>query len=360
MWPRSDAFARAVRGSHRAVALAEVLVADGPAVVVPVTGGSVQVDDSQAVRRTLTGLQVADPSLVPRKKGDLLHPDTRNEIRLWRGVEFPNGSQELMPLGVFALNRPEIGDDSGSGLSLQLGGSDRAATVARAKWVQPYPITGGTPLLDAATAILADRAPGLPQPAWAPTDATVPAVTFGLDSSSDPWSDLQQLFAAIGHEAFFDPMGRPVSRPIPDPAKDPVVADFTEGSSPLLSVRRSLDPSKRFTAVVVRAEGTGVGSPITITVTLDGATEVAPYFLTSNTITSEQQATDAGNALLRKISRSQEDLAVSIVPDASLDVGDVVSVTRQASGVAGVYAITQLEVPLSPEETMALTMRPRT
>lgn len=358
MYPVSTLFLEAVQQSKRVTTLVEVLPADGSApVALPVIDGSVRVDDSQAVRRTCE-VTVADPTAwIPRSSTDLLHTDAGSELRLWRGVRRPDGVDELVPLGVFPITKTTVGDGA-SGLALAVEGSDRSVRVQRARWAQPYAVPAGSNIATAAAAILANRVPGLPTPAFAPTAATTPAATFGLEVENDPWEDARSLFSAIGHELFFDVNGRPISRPVPDPATDPEVLALVEGRAPMIEIQRAFDPSKRYTAVVVRGEGTGVPAPVYAVVQLPDV-DFVPYFLTSSFILTPQQAQDAGAAQLLRVARSEEAVQVTMVPNPALDAGDIVRVERAASGVTGAFAVTALEIPLSAANAMSVTMRPR-
>lgn len=343
-------------------------VVDGAGLVLerlPVLGGRVEADESRLVRRTLE-LSIADPdgALTPTKAGDLLHPLTGNRLRISRGIL----GSPLDPLGVFLINRPKV-RDSGFGPTLSLSGLDLARAVSRARWTDPYVVAAGQNVAAAGQALLDSRVAGL-RFNLSPTSRITSLAVFGLERDNDPFKDAASLFEAIGHELFFDAAGVVVSRAVPDPAVDPVVASFVEGEgSTLLSVEHDLDADKAYNGVIVVGEGSGVGAPIRADVWDDdpdsptyylGAYGKVPYFLTSAFITSQAQALEAGQALLRRLLRAAQAVVIEALPDPRRAPGDVARVTRQVSGVDAVYAAATVTMPLGVDEPMSLTMRPRT
>ena len=99
MWAVSDTFGPALRQAHTVVVrvdayLDEQLLAGDLAI----TGGTVTVHGGTGVRRTLS-VTLADVTLW----------DTLDvmgvELRPYRGIRYPNGSTELVPLGRFSLDK---------------------------------------------------------------------------------------------------------------------------------------------------------------------------------------------------------------------------------------------------------------
>jgi hypothetical protein len=342
-------------------------VVDGEGLVLermPVLAGRVEADESRLVRRTLEA-SIANPdgALTPKKAGDLLHPLSGNRLRVFRGVL----GQPLEPLGVFMVSRPKV-RDSGFGPTLSLSGLDLARAVSRARWTDPYVVTAGQNVAAAGQALLASRVPGL-RFNLSPTSRLTSLAVFGLERDNDPFKDATSLFEAIGHELFFDAAGVVVSRPVPDPEVDPVVASFVEGeNSTLLSVEHDLDDEKAYNGVIVVGEGSSVGAPVRADVWDDnpdsptyylGPYGMVPFFLTSAFITTQAQAIEAGQALLRRLLRAAQAVVVEALPDPRRAPGDVARVTRQAAGVDAPYAAATVTMPLGVAEPMSLTMRPR-
>lgn len=114
MYPISEDFKDALHRSHVAIALAQVLDANGVVIYdgLPVVSGHVTVDKDADNRRTYRATIAAEPQdvmeqdvngewiktgveypLVPDDMFDLLAPG-RNEIKLWRGVRLLAGEEE--------------------------------------------------------------------------------------------------------------------------------------------------------------------------------------------------------------------------------------------------------------------------
>src|SRR5690606_41925498 len=123
--------------SHRPATRVQLFLTTGEVVDLEHTGGSVTVDRGQAIRRTCT-VTVADPSLIPRTPSDQL-ATYGARLRISRGVDYGDGSEELVPLGVLRLDSVD-GDVSEGPVNLQ--GKDLSAVVADDKLTAMYRATG--------------------------------------------------------------------------------------------------------------------------------------------------------------------------------------------------------------------------
>ena len=107
MWPSTVAFRAAVASSHSIAT--QVLVGPWSGALTDISAyvldGEVSVDRTRAQRRTCS-LTIGDVSggLIPRFASDTLAPTAAQYLRPYRGVTFPDGSTELMPLGVFRIS----------------------------------------------------------------------------------------------------------------------------------------------------------------------------------------------------------------------------------------------------------------
>lgn len=364
----SAAFTSALSASHTVASRADVCTTAGQVLAtLDVVGGSVTADETAAVRRTCSATIIDRAgTLVPYTAGDLLHPASGNELRLYRGVRYADGTEETVPLGVFRLSRPRI-SDSVDGLTIDVQGYDRAKRIQRSRWVDPYMIPSGTNVATAVQALLDDRwGPGLTYSLMT-TTRTTPAVTFGVERDNDPWKDAQSLAAAIGAELFFGPAGQVVMRPIPDAATSPPVASFVEGAgSTMVSVTRDLDEDRTYNGVIVVGEGTGTpvpvrydawdANPYSPTYYL-GPYGKVPYFLTSSLITTQAQAQEAAEGQLRRVLGTFEQVTVEAIPQPALEPGDVVRITRARSVIDGLNVIARTTCPLGPDGTMQVSCR---
>src|ERR1039458_2793697 len=111
---------------------------------VKVTGGSVQVDRTNAIRRTASGVTILPDSagtLLPTVGGSgILYPKGA-EIQLFKGCIYNDGTTEYASLGRFLLEQPVVKHDT-SGVTIQSTLKDRAQTVSRAPMATPYSTSG--------------------------------------------------------------------------------------------------------------------------------------------------------------------------------------------------------------------------
>lgn len=111
MYPVSDRFLKALADSHTPITQVTLFRTDGMVEHLEHTGGSVSVDRSSQARRTCT-VTLADTSLIPRTPADKL-ATYGAQLRLARGVQYSDGSTELVPLGVFRVD--EVAGDVDEG-----------------------------------------------------------------------------------------------------------------------------------------------------------------------------------------------------------------------------------------------------
>jgi hypothetical protein len=102
MYPVSDRFLKALADSHTPITQVNLFRTDGMVEQLEHIGGSVTVDRGSQARRTCTVI-VADTSLIPRTPTDKL-ATYGAKLRLARGVQYSDGTQELVPLGVFRID----------------------------------------------------------------------------------------------------------------------------------------------------------------------------------------------------------------------------------------------------------------
>lgn len=325
-----------------------------------VVSGSVQSDATQNTRSSCH-LTFQDPSgdLVPNVANDLLQPYSGYTLQLRRGIQFADGTKETFPLGVFWPYNPQVTDD-GSQLQITCDGYDTSKIISRSRWTQPYGIAAGTNTGTAIKNLLDTRLSGL-QYNITPTNSTVPATTFGADTSqNDPWSDAQALAASDGMEVFFDANNVVVIRPIPNPDSAVVSNVFTDGpSSTVTEFDRTNNGDVIYTGVIVTSEGTGVTTPIRSELWKANTNLKIPYFYATSLITTQAQADAVAAALLPQVTRGQYGVVVKAIPDPRQQVGDVIQVVRGKSKINDVFTVVQLTMPLDPETPMQITTSQR-
>ncbi len=357
-------FTAALGRSHVVVTQVDVLVGGVPAASFTaasdtgVVSGSVTIDATAQYRRALT-VKLADPTgaSIPARVGDLLTPP--NELRVSQGIDgFP-----LLPLFVGGISEPAT-SDSGADAGLDLTCYDRSRTLSVRSWVTPRTIMRETNVATAIAGIVADRCPSFPPLNAAPTTATTATLVLGQDDSNDPLKDVQVIAQAAGLEFLFDPEGVPTLRPIPDPNVDPVVATYAEGPDGLLlSGDRRFSDDPGYNGVIVIGEGSDLAAPFRVEVwDTNGSSPTyydpnnpsasrwgpRPKFIRSELILTAQQGLLTGQAELRALLGTAEDVRFSGVPNPAHEAGDVVALKRGRIMLDGRYVLQSLTLPLGP------------
>lgn len=371
-YPVADpaAWARALRSSVvRATARAEVWGDNDLLGILRPTGGKVSVDATRATRRTCA-LTLADDTgtLTPSGAEDLLAP-YGNEVKLFRGVIYDDGTQQDVPLGVFVITDVEA-DDGTEGVQIQLTGSDRSLRISRNRWTDPYVITSGTNLATGLVALLADR--------WADvttsfntTAYTLPFAVYGADggSESDPWKDAQDIAASAGFDLYFDPDGAARMRPLPDLADIPVSAEFIEGvDAVILDISKRVTVEGLYNGVIATGEGSELTAPVRGEAWDEnpasptyrfGKLGAIPRFYSSPLIRTTTQAQSAARAMLSHALGATEQVSWSVIPDPTVEALDVVRVARARLGVDAEFIVDQFEVPMEATAPMSMSGRSR-
>jgi hypothetical protein len=366
MYPSSAAFKQAVRNDHIVIAKAEVWASDQKLQEINISEGSVSINSGSAVRRTcevtlVTSREIAN--LVPDNDFDLLTP-FGNELRLYRGVQFEDGTEEYVPLGVFVITEVGI-QDSNEGVTIKLAGEDRSIRVSRAKWTEPYQLPDGS-LESALTSLLKDRYPDA-ELAFPVTNVSINQVVLGSESSNDPWKDAVEIAELVGYDLFFDQNGVVQMQQFPTLDGSVVVALFVEGSgTTITSLDRTISTKETFNGVIFTIEGSEVDTPIRVEAWDEdtasptyrfGVFGEVPTFITTNLLATEVQAVRAAYSLLNIYIGKQEQITFNSLVDPSLDVQDVIYVKSNGAKIDRLVIIDSLDIPLNPEGEMSATAR---
>lgn len=336
--------------SHRAFAKVTLLRSGTEqSTALRVTGGSVSVDASAAVRRrcrlTLAGYH---PEIDPFSC----------ELKVWRSF-----NDEYVPLGVFRVEDPTV-NEGRDGVTTEIEGYDRAYWLSSLRLVTPYTIAAGTTVDAAIQALLASRAPSLPF-SFISSPYTVPATTF--EEQSDPWDKALSLAEAAGLELFLDPDGVCVLRTPRTADVANVVATFGQEAR-ILKAGRKQSTKATYSHAIATGENTNVASPLrseamdtdpTSPTYYLGPFGDRPTWLRSQFITTQQQADDAARALLARSSGRAEVISLEGIPNPAFDAGDVVRVKRSTLNLDAICVLDTLEIPLSASDAMTLGTRER-
>jgi hypothetical protein len=346
MYPVSGRFLARLAESHRVAAEVKLFLTDGRVIDLEHTGGSVTVDRSQAIRRTCT-VTVADPALIPRTPADQL-ATYGARLRIARGVEYGDGTRELVPLGVFRLD--SVTGDVNDG-PVTLSGKDLSACVADDKFTAPYTVSGT--VLDAIGAIIGRSLPG--------TDilAAIDNTAIGTrtwDIEADPWAAAQEVAAAAGADVYATVDGLFAVARLPALTDvDPVWAVEAAEGGVYVSASRAMSSAGVHNGVLARGENSSDNAPAVSYLATDddpgsptywgGPFGRRPMFYSSSTLTTLGACQQAAEFKLRDARAPNSTGDLTSLPNPALEPGDVIRVTHP-DGTRELHQIASFSVPL--------------
>jgi hypothetical protein len=346
MYPTTDRFLKRLAESHTPVTRVQLFLTDGRVVDLDHTGGSVPVDRANAIRRTCT-VTCPDPSLIPRTPTDQL-ATYGARLRITRGVDYADGSQELVPLGVFRLDDVD-GDVSEGPISLQ--GKAIEIIVAEDAFTEPYTATGT--VVGAITALIQRSIPDADVISQI-TDAPIGSRTF--DVEADPWAGAQEIAAAAGAEVYTNADGVFVISTLPDlMTATPVWAvEATEGGV-YIKANRGMSSAGVKNGWLARGENTTENvAPVSYLAVDDdpnsptywgGKFGRRPGFHASSTLTTTAACAQAANLRLAAGKAPNASGDISSLPNPALEPGDVIRVMHP-DGSRELHQVASFSVPL--------------
>jgi hypothetical protein len=346
VYPVSDRFLTALAHSHTPVTQVQLFLTTGEVIDLPHTGGSVQVDRGQAIRRTCT-VTTADPTLIPRTPSDQL-ATYGARLRIARGIDYGDGTQELVPLGLFRLDSVD-GDVSEGPVTLS--GKDLSAVVADDKFTTRYRASGTV-----VTAITAIIRRSIPDADVISLIADTPVGSRTFDVEADPWAGCQEIAAAAGAEVYANASGEFTISTLPDLATaEPVWAvEATEGGV-YISGTRAMTSDGVHNAVLARGENTSDNAPPVSYLATDndpnsptywgGPYGRRPLFHSSSTLTTTAACQRAALLKLAEAKAPNSSGDISAMPNPALEPGDVFRVVHE-DGSRELHQAAAFTVPL--------------
>jgi hypothetical protein len=370
MYPVTDAFLSSVRKSHISKVKVEIYDAATNTLLSTASpiSGEVTIDSRRSVRRQCS-LEFVDANgtLVPtNNKSSVLLPFNR-EIKIYRGVLYQDGTEELVPLGVFQITTVEV-TDTASGVRITVQGSDRSLKVSKAKWTNHnFYIENNTAKETAIAQILKDRYPNV-KTDFPATGQVTSLIYPTLDQSSDPWKEALKIAESAAMDLYFDENGIARMRPIPDPDLGKALVEYTDGEDSVLTqLGRNLSSDESYNHVVYTGEGTNLtigvigeafdNNPSSPTyVTTYGS---VPIFKSSPNILTVAEAEEAARAELKKVIGASEKISWDQIVNPAHDVYDLVKIVRGPSGVNSTLMLDAITIPLASTATMNAVGRSR-
>lgn len=325
--------------------------------------GSVTAALTSRVTRNLQ--LIVDEDLYPESDDDLLAP-WGNEIRVKRGIRLGDGREIL-----FTIFRGKIEEDDGDDGSTDIVASDRAADVVDAKFTRPVNSSVGVPVVEEIKRLISDA---LPDAEFAPSDSfyqTMPLLIWEEDRAGA----LDEIATAVGSFWYALADGKFVVRRVPwTTSGEPVITlsdadidrsfDYSE-SKIILSARPKKSRAKVFNSISVISERTD-GTPPVLGFAEDTRPESPTYVygpfgrrhmtVSLKTPTSSYAATGAAQAYLKRMIALGETWTWRQVPDASLELGDVVKLnTHKRRRGQAIQVVTGFTIPLHPAGIMTVS-----
>lgn len=365
MFPSSANFKNALLQNHVAIAKAEIWNQSQKLIDLPISSGSVSCSVATAPRRicNVSLVQARTNNLVPNTGFDYLTP-FGNEIRLYRGIQFSDGSTEYVPLGVFEITEVAI-NDSNAGIQIEINGEDRSLIISRNKFIDPYQMASGT-LESSITALLQNRFADITTN-FPTTNVTINQVILGSDNNKDPWKSAVEICELVGFDLYFDVFGVATMRQFPTVDGGVVVATYIENDNTrITSLDRNISSRETYNGIIYVVQGSRVATPIQVQVWDEdttsptyrfGAFGSSPKWIESPLLQTEEEAIKAATALLNKYLGAQEMLSFESVVDPTLEPNDVLYVKTIGSKVDRLVIIESIDIPLGSEETMTVNAR---
>lgn len=346
MYPVSGRFLKRLAESHTPVTRVQLFLTDGRVVDLPHTGGSVTVDRSQAIRRTCT-VTCPDPTLIPRTPSDQLAAYGAT-LRITRGVAYGDGTEELVPLGVFRLDSVD-GDVSTGPVTLQ--GKDLSAAIADDKLTTPYTATGT--VVSAVTALIHRTLPSATVLSLI-TDTAIGRRTWDIEA--DPWAAAQEVASAAGAEVYANADGVFVIATLPDVATTtPVWSIEAAEDGVYLKANRGMSSDSVKNGWLARGENTSDNvAPVSYLATDNdvnsptywgGPFGKRPGFYSSSTLTTTTACQLAAQLKLAQGKAPNASGDISSLPNPALEAGDVLRVVHE-DGSKELHQAASFTVPL--------------
>ncbi|MFI2081412.1 DUF5047 domain-containing protein [Streptomyces rubiginosohelvolus] len=348
MYPVSPRFLKTLAEPHEVITEVTLLRTDGTVATLPHTGGSVPVDRGQQIRRTCT-VTTADVSLIPRTPADELAVYGAR-IRVARGIDYRDGTKELVPLGVFRLDTVDGDPVYGP---VTLAGQSLECVVADDKFLEPYRATGT--IQSAITALIQRSIPG------ADVVLTIPDAPIGSrtwDTEGDPWAAVQEIAAVGGAECYTSPDGTFIVATLPDLlATEPAWTVAAGEGGVYLAGKRGMSAAGVNNAVLARGENAvdGVAPVQYLAVDNDPGSPTywsgpfghRPRFHSSSTLINTSACQLAAELLLRSSKAPNAIGDFSSLPNPALEPGDVLRVVHP-DGLKELHQVASFTVPLGP------------
>ncbi|MGW6741626.1 DUF5047 domain-containing protein [Streptomyces sp. NPDC055025] len=356
--PPSDRFLTTLATAHTPVTEVQLHRADGIVQILPHTDGSVTANRGATVRRTCT-VTIPDTSLLPLRPTEQLSIYGAR-LRILRGIRYPDGTVETVPLGLFRVDSVEGDPDYGP---VTISGSGLEAAIADDQFLTPYTTRGGTAAVAAITGLVQGSIPSAVIVNRA-ADATLGTTTW--DAQSDRWAAVQACATAIGAECYADADGQFIIAELPDIATASIDWAVDAGEQGvLISAIRAYKRDGMYNVVVASGENTEDNIPPVSATAQDndptsptyvgGPFGRVPRFYSSSLLISNNQCAAAAGKILMDSIKPSATVSIEAAPNPCLEPGDIIRVTY-GSGERELHQIQSLTIDLGLGSTTMETI----
>ena len=365
--PVSKAFEQALKHSHTIAVKVEIYHdGDLKATLTKVTGGYITIKRSDENRRSAY-ITVTDDtgSITPDGTIDSTINIYNCDMKLYRGITFPDGLVELVSLGMFEIKAIEIAE-SGQGLYLKITGADFSRKIQRATLTSTFTINQGTNAVAAIQQLLTSRFSRITYGQVDSTYHALPSLAYG--SGSDAWEAATKLASSIGYDLYFDNEGMCVIKPAIDPLTRDTDWEYVEGETcTMLSQQKYFDSDEAWNWVVVTGQNAGTtiiradakdNNPNSPTF-VGGRYGPVVKTIASSDINSQAQAQAMADRELRLALGGPEMLYLVTVVNPALDIDDVLYVKRAKAKTDDYYILDQVTLPLQKDAAANVGIRKR-
>lgn len=353
MRPATDRFLAAIAQTHNLAVRVEVLRnGDVIQILETVEGGTVTLDATTNVRGRVN-LAILDDGtldLIPVSVSDPLAP-YGNEIKVYRGIGYADGSTDLVALGVFRIDNPHVSEQGGTP-TINVTGQDRSARISDARFEAPYEVTAGTNLITAIDDLIRPIYPDVQIVATIDTSATTGTVI--AEAQGDRWEFAGKLALGAAAHLYFDGDGALVIAP--EVALGSAAVELVEGEGGVLvSAAADWRREGARNVIVATGENTGETAPARgVAEDLDPTSPTyvhGPFgrvvgFYSSPVLTTNDMAAAAAQTILSRSTGTTQSVEFGSIVLPHLEPGDIAHIKRDILGINQTHILETLSLPL--------------
>lgn len=326
--------------------------------LIVLAGSSVSATLQTQVARNLT--LVVPEELYPERETDLLTPNGR-ELRVWRGVLPPDGFRGYI-WRVFRgkIQDADIDDDTGQTV---ITASDRAQNVVDADFVRPENSNVGADRIAEMRRLITAVVPDAEFGDSDPFPQTMPGLTWEFDRGSA----LDEMFSTTGGLWYPLADGKFVARRYPWSVPGKPIITLSDGQGGvILGTHRRRSRRDMFNSVTAVSERLNGDAPIVKTVQdtnpdspsyIKGPFGIKSLLMRRVSATTEGGVLAAANARLASAITPTHQVNWKQVPDAALELGDIVNIQNTRRGVTRVQVVSSFTLPLDLAGVMTVQGR---